>query len=172
MNSLQKAKDFISNGVDGEFVYRHYGQCGTLLYVGLSNDVGRRLEQHKKTSPWANKVARTTVTRFETREDAQRAERAAIETEQPIHNSTYSFPEIDAPTSADGMSAGEFKAIRHRLRLTQAQLSRVLQYETPLTISTYERATNPRPVPTHVALLMVAYRDGYRPADWPAPGRR
>jgi len=68
------------------------------------------------------------------------------------------------------MTNHEFRAIRQSLGLTQAQLSRVLHYETPLTISTYERATNPRPVPTHVALLMVAYRDGYRPADWPASG--
>lgn len=65
------------------------------------------------------------------------------------------------------MTNDEFRAIRQSLGLTQAQLARVLKYETPLTISTYERATNPRPVPTHVGLLMVAYRDGYRPAEWP-----
>ena len=61
----------------------------------------------------------------------------------------------------------EFRAIRQRLGLTQAQLSRLLQYETPLTVSTYERATNPRAVPTHVALIMTAYDEGYRPKDWP-----
>lgn len=151
----------------GEFLYRHFDADGRLLYVGVSNNVERRLIQHHRDSPWASEIASVVSEPMETREGALIAERAAIEAEKPIHNSTYSFPEIDVPTSADGMSAGEFKAIRHRLRLTQAQLSRVLQYETPLTISTYERATNPRPVPTHVALLMVAYRDGYRPADWP-----
>lgn len=65
------------------------------------------------------------------------------------------------------MTNDEFRAIRQRLGLTQAQLSRVLRYETALTVSTYERATNPRPVPTHVALLMTAYDEGYRPQDWP-----
>jgi len=69
------------------------------------------------------------------------------------------------------MTNHEFKAIRLRLGLTQAELARVLQYSTPLTISTYERATNPRPIPTHVALLLEAYRDGYRPADWPSTTR-
>lgn len=65
------------------------------------------------------------------------------------------------------MTNAEFRNIRLSLGLTQAELARVLQYSTPLTISTYERAKNPRPIPTHVALLMTAYRDGYRPADWP-----
>lgn len=65
------------------------------------------------------------------------------------------------------MTNHEFRTIRKSLGLTQAQLARVLKYELPLTISTYERATNPRPVPTHVALLMEAYRAGYRPENWP-----
>jgi transcriptional regulator with XRE-family HTH domain len=65
------------------------------------------------------------------------------------------------------MTNQEFRAIRQRLGLTQAQLARVLQYETALTVSTYERDTNPRAIPTHVAMLMVAYDEGYRPADWP-----
>lgn len=65
------------------------------------------------------------------------------------------------------MTNNEFRVIRQSLGLTQAQLAAVLRYEAPLTISTYERETNPRKIPTHVALLMEAYRDGYRPSDWP-----
>lgn len=65
------------------------------------------------------------------------------------------------------MTNHEFRAIRNRLGLTQAQLARVLGYELPLTISTYERERNPRRIPTHVAKLMVAYDEGYRPKDWP-----
>ena len=65
------------------------------------------------------------------------------------------------------MTNDEFRAIRQKLGLTQAQLSRVLGYETALTVSTYERATNPRQIPTHVAMLMRAYDEGYRPSNWP-----
>lgn len=61
----------------------------------------------------------------------------------------------------------EFRAIRNRLGLTQAQLARVLHYDLPLTVSTYERDTNPRNIPRHVAMLMAAYDEGYRPKDWP-----
>lgn len=64
------------------------------------------------------------------------------------------------------MTSHEFRAIRLRLGLTQAELARVLHYDKPLTVSTYER-TNPRKIPTHVALLMTAYDEGYRPKDWP-----
>lgn len=65
------------------------------------------------------------------------------------------------------MTNHEFRAIRQRLGLTQAQLARVLRYETTLTVSTYEREKNPRSIPTHVELLMTAYDEGYRPKDWP-----
>jgi len=65
------------------------------------------------------------------------------------------------------MTPATFRSIRLRLGLTQAELSRVLHYDTALTISSYERATNPRNIPTHVALLMEAYDSGYRPKNWP-----
>jgi transcriptional regulator with XRE-family HTH domain len=65
------------------------------------------------------------------------------------------------------MTNEEFRAIRQRIGLTQALLAKVLHYELALTVSTYERAKNPRAIPTHVALLMRAYDEGYRPKDWP-----
>lgn len=61
----------------------------------------------------------------------------------------------------------EAQAIRVRLGLTQAQLAEVVGYATPLSISEFERATNPKPVPRLLALLLKAYDDGYRPANWP-----
>ena len=68
---------------------------------------------------------------------------------------------------AKRMTNQEFREIRQRLGLTQAQVAMVLMYRAALTVSTYERATNPRKIPDHVALLMRAYDDGYRPPDWP-----
>lgn len=69
------------------------------------------------------------------------------------------------------MTNREFKAIRLRLRLTQAELSRVLGYPHPMQVSELERATNPKPVPRHVAMLMQAYDEGYRPHGWPRANR-
>lgn len=66
------------------------------------------------------------------------------------------------------MTNNQFRAIRLKLGLTQAQLAEVLGYETALTISTYERESNPRNIPHHVEMLMIAFRDGYRPKHWPS----
>lgn len=65
------------------------------------------------------------------------------------------------------MTNNDFRAIRQRLGITQAQLAAVLGYGLPLTISTMERETNPRPIPHAIALLMRAYDEGYRPSEWP-----
>lgn len=64
------------------------------------------------------------------------------------------------------MTPTTFREIRLRLGLTQAELARVLGYEQALTISSYERR-NPRPIPNHVAMLMQAFADGWRPEGWP-----
>jgi transcriptional regulator with XRE-family HTH domain len=61
----------------------------------------------------------------------------------------------------------QFRKIRTRLGLTQAQLAEVLEYQHPMQVSELERETNPKPVPRHVALLMKAYDEGYRPKRWP-----
>ncbi|PDT76947.1 helix-turn-helix domain-containing protein [Sinorhizobium sp. BJ1] len=65
------------------------------------------------------------------------------------------------------MDNDEFRAIRKRLGLTQAQLATVLGYPHVMQVSEIERETNPKPVPRHVAMLMRAYDEGYRPKDWP-----
>lgn len=67
------------------------------------------------------------------------------------------------------MTPDEFRAIRQRLGLTQAQLAAYLGYGSPMRISEFERETNPRPVPELLARLMTAYDEGYRPKDWPVP---
>lgn len=63
------------------------------------------------------------------------------------------------------MTNHEFRAIRKRLGLTQAELASLLGYEMALTVSTYERATNPRPVPRLLALVMLALDSGWRPPE-------
>lgn len=66
------------------------------------------------------------------------------------------------------MANFEFAAIRKKLGLTQVQMAGVLDYANAINVSAMERETNPRAIPTHIARLMRAYEDGYRPADWPA----
>lgn len=67
------------------------------------------------------------------------------------------------------MTNHEFRDIRLRLGFTQAQLAAFLGYGSPMRVSEFERERNPRNIPTHVAKLMEAYDEGYRPKDWPFP---
>lgn len=70
------------------------------------------------------------------------------------------------------MTNHEFRAIRKRLGLTQAELARVVGYYGAMHISQFERAKNPRAVPHLLALLMEAYAAGYRPTSWPPSARK
>lgn len=65
-----------------------------------------------------------------------------------------------------GMTNDEFRRIREELGLTQAQLARVLGYGANVRISEFE--TERREIPLHVAMLMEAFKAGYRPDNWPA----
>lgn len=65
------------------------------------------------------------------------------------------------------MTGEELKAIRRTLGLTQQQLATALGYTHGLRISEFERASHPVAIPKHVALLMDAINQGYRPPNWP-----
>lgn len=65
------------------------------------------------------------------------------------------------------MTPDEIRAARKSLALTQGQLASVLHLgkRGQSTVSEWERGVkSPSP---HMALLLRAYLDGYRPADWP-----
>lgn len=61
------------------------------------------------------------------------------------------------------MTPDEFRAIRKGLGLTQATLADWLGYGHRLRVTEIERGS--MGISATLARLMVAYRDGYRPAD-------
>lgn len=67
-------------------LYRHFDADGTLLYVGIARDPDKRLALHGYTARWRDYSARCEIEWHETRQDALRAERAAIAAERPIFN--------------------------------------------------------------------------------------
>lgn len=67
-------------------VYRVCDAKKRLLYVGLSKSPLRRAAQHAESKNWWMDVARIDVVWFATRAQAEVAERAAIESEHPMHN--------------------------------------------------------------------------------------
>jgi hypothetical protein len=79
-------------------LYRHYDKQGRLLYVGVSLDAFSRFLQHGRATA---EVARMDVETFQTRRDALRAERKAIESENPLHNVQHAraAPRVKGRTS-------------------------------------------------------------------------
>lgn len=67
-------------------LYRWFNTANELLYVGISNNVARRTDQHGDHQPWWNQVDYCRVERFPSRPLAEAAEVAAIHNEHPIYN--------------------------------------------------------------------------------------
>lgn len=74
-------------------LYRVYGEADLLLYIGVSNDFGRRWREHAKKQPWWNERRRMTVDEwFGSRPEAEAAETAAIKAEKPKYNKRHLVP--------------------------------------------------------------------------------
>lgn len=67
-------------------LYRLFDAAWNLLYIGISENLARRLQDHKEKQLWWPQVAHGTVALYACREDAEEAEDAAIIAEQPRHN--------------------------------------------------------------------------------------
>ena len=67
-------------------LYRHFDNCGTLLYVGISHHHLKRLHEHSTRAGWGHLIASQTIEYFSTRLEAERAERKAISNELPRYN--------------------------------------------------------------------------------------
>lgn len=68
------------------YLYRLYDVHEQLLYVGITVDLPKRLEKHKRDKSWFEDVAELRTESFESREKAAAAELVAIRTEGPRYN--------------------------------------------------------------------------------------
>lgn len=67
-------------------LYRYYDKHENLLYVGISFSAMNRLIQHKSSAKWADKIIRMDIEWFNTRIEAEKAEKKAIKKESPQFN--------------------------------------------------------------------------------------
>ena len=68
------------------YVYYFFDVQGNLLYVGITNNLRRRWEQHEADKPWWHLVARKESVRYSTRQEAERVEAHQIRTHRPMFN--------------------------------------------------------------------------------------
>ena len=73
-------------------LYRIFGDEDLLLYIGISDDFGRRWNQHARVQPWWDEMQRQTVEWLGSREEAEDAERVAIKAEKPKYNIIHAEP--------------------------------------------------------------------------------
>lgn len=94
MPNLNRQVD-VSNATDRRktgrtALYRIWGEAGQLLYIGISNDFGRRWKEHAKQQPWWAEMRRLAVDEWlDSRKAAQQAEEAAIKAEGPKYNKRH-----------------------------------------------------------------------------------
>lgn len=67
-------------------LYRHFDGSGVLLYVGITSRIGERIRDHKRHSCWWLEITRIEIERFASRAELIEAEKAAIRSENPLHN--------------------------------------------------------------------------------------
>lgn len=70
-------------------LYRHFSKGDELLYVGVSMNAFARYAVHVRSSPWVPMVAKMTIEKFDSIDDALVAERSAIISEKPMFNKVY-----------------------------------------------------------------------------------
>jgi predicted GIY-YIG superfamily endonuclease len=73
-------------------LYRIRGEDDELIYIGITNSISVRWNGHQAVQPWWDEVRSLTVEWYDTRVEAERAEKAAILAEQPKYNVTYLKP--------------------------------------------------------------------------------
>ncbi len=81
-------------------VYRFWGHDESLLYVGYTSALLRRLAGHVSASPWWPEVANARYVEFTDELSARRAERDAIEQELPKYN-IFGKPVAAEPLKAE-----------------------------------------------------------------------
>lgn len=81
------------------FVYWLYAEDDSLLYIGSTINVKRRMTQHKSIQPWWPQVAvlKTKTEAYPTVEAARAAETRAIIAERPRHNDSHNRPARQQP---------------------------------------------------------------------------
>lgn len=84
-------------------VYRFFNADGRLLYVGIAYDPAERWKDHARRTKWWKDAVNNTIDWYDTRAEAERAERTALRYEKPIYNKAGSVTPYQGPTAKLGM---------------------------------------------------------------------
>jgi predicted GIY-YIG superfamily endonuclease len=105
-------------------LYRWFHSDGTLLYVGVSGSIHKRVKQHEKSAEWFSQAAFMTVEWFANRFEVERAESQAIKNESPIYNKALSSIGGVALQITPPDSSGRLRRIEQSLQFYKIQYQR------------------------------------------------
>lgn len=123
-------------GVDDYSVlYRFFASDGTLLYIGITQDLPARLRVHNKTKVDFRLVAYIRLEHFDSREEVLAAETAAIKAERPAWNKVHNN---DTAARTGDRSRRVRPRINHEPTHVQAhQAAQLLDVKSRTTVSNY-----------------------------------
>ncbi|WP_406145025.1 GIY-YIG nuclease family protein [Streptomyces anulatus] len=139
-------------------LYRLYDSGDVLLYVGIAADPRERWTQHAIDKPWWPEVTRRDVEWVPSRFDAETAEREAIISEKPLHNSQHAIAELSSEEAAalfaeykvayetERRLKGPMKQAAAR-ELQQGTTVKALAHATGLTQETFRRIRDANDIP-------------------------
>lgn len=67
-------------------LYRFFDRDGDLLYVGISTDPRKRMNDHRVHKSWWSRSTRVELEHYGSWDEARAAEKVAIKVENPVHN--------------------------------------------------------------------------------------
>lgn len=102
-------------------LYRFFDEDGTLLYIGITNNVWNRFKGHAKSQPWWELVATATFEHYGHRDALERAESLAIHQECPKYNVIHNAAEKPDP----------IHELLNRVAYLEAKLQRITPYTAP-----------------------------------------
>lgn len=73
-------------------LYRFYSDGGVLLYIGITDNLATRWNNHRRNKSWWDDVRSMTVEVYPSREALEAAEIEAIRTERPLYNIVHNRP--------------------------------------------------------------------------------
>lgn len=84
-------------------VYRFFDATGQLLYVGIAYDPSERWKHHAAKTRWWKEAVDNTIEWYDSRAEAERAEKVALRYEKPVYNKAGSVAPYQGPTGKRGM---------------------------------------------------------------------
>jgi len=114
------------------FLYRLYDATGNLLYVGITSDIARRMNQHATDKAWWPEVARKTIELHPSRSDAGFAEMAAVRKEHPRHN-------VRGRRDPDGSKAGGHDCIADQMWDFMIDILYAISTATPAQVASWHQ---------------------------------